>query len=288
MYTGADVMGTYSLPDWMTPILKATAQTPMDAIDWHYYPLDSSQSSATSSAVPTVAHALQESAPDWPPSGLDFASIIFPHLKSLKASYAPQAELWVDEFAEDSGVANGSGISDRVVGALWAADALGRFAEQGADAVFRFIFKAGAEHKYSLIDENDQPRPEYYTYWLYAQHFGDHVIKAVSDAPAKVAVHASTLQADGTLRVVLVNKTTTAQRAHVVLGDYAAKQAHRYQLIGQEATGTTVSLNNTTLTMANIGQGGQAIAAEGTADACSSTVLALPPLSVTLMIYANK
>lgn len=286
VYTGADVMGTYNLPDWMTPIVQATAAAPMDAIDWHYYPLDSSQTSTTSSAVPSVAHALQEDASDWPPAGLDFASIIFPHLKTLKKTYAPNAELWVDEFAEDSGVSNGSGISDRVVGALWAADALGRFAEQGADAVFRFIFKAGAEHKYSLIDENYLPRPEYYTYWLYAQQFGDHMVQATSDAQSVVAAHASTKAADGTLRVILVNKTTTAQKAHVTLGDYVPKQVHRYQLIGQQATDTSILLNNSTLTSSNVIRGADAIASVATTDACASTVMSLPALSVTLLIYS--
>jgi hypothetical protein len=286
LYTGADILGTLGSPDWLTPILQQTAQNPMDAIAWHYYPMDSSQSLASSSAVPTVAHILQESAPDWPPAGLDFASLIFPILNKLRNTYAPKAQLWVDEFAEDSGVANGGNISDRVVGALWAADALGRFAEQGADAVFRFIYKAGTEHKYSLIDENNVPRPEYYSYWLYAQHFGDHMVKAQTDVPDKVATHASILAADNTLHVVLVNKSSTVQRTQLTLADYAPKQAHRYQLMGQKALATTITLNDQTFTPDAMSRGAQAIASVPTTDACADTVLTLPPMSVTFMIYS--
>ena len=280
------MLGFSGFTDWVTPILQQTAQAPMDASAWHYYPLDSSQTSSASSATATVAHLLQESASDWPPAGLDFASIVFPPLKATRTSLAPKAELWVDEFAEDSGKTNGSGTGNVVAGALWAADAVGRFAEQGADALFHFMFKGDAEHFYTLLDANYQPRPEYYTYWLYAQQFGDHLVQAQTDAAASVAVHASTLAADNTLRVMLVNKGTTSARTHLTLADYAPRQVHRYQLVGNSLTDTAMALNGQTLTMANINQGAAAIAGVATADACANNVLALPPLSVTLLVFS--
>lgn len=287
LMSGATVMGGYSPAhaDWLTPIVEQTRDAPMDAIAWHHYPLDSSQTSTTSSAVLSAAHALQEHAPDWPPSGMDFPSMIFPRLRALKASLAPKAELWVDECAEDSGVAHGAGVSDRLVGALWTADLLGRMAEEGADAVFRYTFKGGSEHKFSLIDELDRPLPAYYSYWLYAQHFGDLVVQAASDDSAHVAVHASLRTQDNSLRVVLINKTTVSQRVHVALRGFVPMRSRGFELTGVSGDSSDVRLNQINLSLANIASGDRAIAPKDNADACPATVLTLPPLSVTLRVY---
>lgn len=286
LVTGARVLGVAGQPNWLAPILDGTKSAPMDAIAWHYYPKDSSQTLATSSAAPSPNNLLLETASDWPPAGLDFASQAFPLIHQTKAALAPKAEVWVDEFAEDSGKANGVGLADRAVGALWVSDALGRFAEQGADAVFRFIFKTGAEHGYALLDPNNVPRPDYYAMWLYANTFGDALVAAKSDAQSAVAVHAATRKSDGSLRVMLVNKTNVAKRVTVNLTDFAPKASGRYQLTANAYLDTSMQLNSQSLTPANIGQGEAAVVMTATPDACQTTVLTLPPVSVTVMAYA--
>jgi hypothetical protein len=286
LVTGARVLGIAGQPNWMAPILAGTKAAPMDAIAWHYYPKDSSQTLAASSATPSPEHLLLETASDWPPAGLDFASQIFPKLQQVRNQLAPKAELWVDEFAEDSGKANGTGLADRAVGALWTADALGRFAEQGADAVFRFIFKTGEDHGYALLDPNNVLRPDYYAMWLYANAFGDQLVSATSSAQANVAAHAALRQGDGSLRVMLVNKTTSPQKVAVSLPDFAASASGRYQLLAKAYLDTSMSLNGSALTAASVANGEAAVAIEGTADACAQTVLTLPPVSVTVMAYA--
>ena len=286
LVTGARVIGTAGQPNWLAPILAQTQSTPMDAIDWHYYPKDSSQQLTTSSAYPTPANLLLETAPDWPPAGLDFASIAFPLIKQARSAMAPNAELWVDEFAEDSGQANGVGLADRAVGALWVADALGRFAEQGADSVFRFIFKTSPDHGYDLVDPNFVLRPDYYAYWLYANTFGDSLISATSSAQDQVAVHAATRTSDGSLRVMLVNKSTVAKTVSTTLAGFTPKASGRYQLVASAYLDAAMTLNGTSLTAASVVNGEAAVAIAGTADACPSTVLTLPPVSVTVMAYA--
>ena len=287
LMTGADIMGTNGSTDWLSPILSGTASSPMDAIVWHYYPMDSSQTAATSSAYPSTAHLLQEDANDWAPAGLDFASQVFPVIEKEKAQYAPNAQVWVDEFAEDSGKLNGQGTGNVVAGALWASDALGRFAEYGADATFHFIFKGEEQHYYTMIDSNNIPRPEYYTYWMYAQQFGDQVVDASSDQIASVSAHAAMRSADGSLRVILTNKLTTAQNARVTLADYKPVSAASFTLEGASYDATTATLNGQTFSMTNIVNGASAIAPQA-AQACSDNVVKLPPYSVTLLVFNPK
>lgn len=281
--TGADILGVGGSTDWMTPILKG-AGSKMDAVAWHYYPMDSSQQNPNSSASSTPAHLLQESSVDWAPAGLDFAGQVMPVLQKMRDDYAPGAQVWIDEFAEDSGKLNGGGVSDRVVGALWAADALGRYAESGVNAVFKFIFKGESQHLYTLVDTDNNPRPEYYTYWLYAQHFGDHMVHAASDHMESVAVHAAVRAQDGSLRVMLVNKTAQAASVHLDLGDYAARSAGTYVLQGDSAGATSATVNGQTLTQDKVVKGQAAIAPQAAA-ACGANTVTLPASSVTLVVY---
>ena len=283
LMTGTDILAAGGNRDWMTPILQG-AGSKMDAVAWHYYPLDSSQTQDSSSAKSTPAHLLQETAPDWPPAGMDFASSVMPALSQMRDRYAPNAQLWIDEFAEDSGKLNGGGVSDRMVGALWAADALGRYAENGANALFKFIFKGAEEHLYTLVDTQNNPRPEYYTYWLYAQHFGDHLVATQSDHMDMVAAHAALRGSDGSLRVLLVNKTQQEQVTHLSLTDFAPRRAAAYVLQGTAYDATAATVNGQTLTQDNVVLGQSAIAPQSAA-ACANNAFKLPPYSVTLLIY---
>ncbi len=284
--TGEDILGEHDSTDWLTPILEAAGSN-MNAVSWHYYPLYSSTSTSnTSSSTLSIEHLLQEDATDWPPAGLDFGDSIMPHLRSVIAQYAPGAQIWIDEFAEDPGYLAGAGLSDRFVGAIWAADALGRYAEYGVDQIYKFIFRANPEHKYTLLDENEAPRPEYYTYWLYAQHFGTEMVKASSDQSWAVASHAAINPTDGSLRVILVNKQSTPQATRVTLSDFAPSSATQYLLQSSSIDSTQATLNGATLTTSNIGQGPNAIAATH-AEACKDNIITVPAYSVMLVTF-NK
>ena len=286
LLSGEDILGEHDAVDWLTPIMQATGSN-MNAVSWHYYPLYSSKSANNmSSSTVSTAHLLQENATDWPPAGLDFDDSVMPHLRKIIAQYSPGAQVWIDEFAEDPGYLNGAGVSDRFVGALWAADALGRYAEYGIDQIYKFIFRANPEHKYTLIDENEVPRPEYYTYWLYAQHFGTEMVKASSDQIAAVASHAALNPTDGSLRVVLVNKRSTPQATRVTLADFTPSSATQYLLQSDSVDSTQATLNQKTLTTSNIGQGADAIAATP-AQACKDNIITVPPYSVMLVTF-NK
>ena len=137
-------------------------------------------------------------------------------------------------------------------------DLLGRYAEQGTDVNFRFLFKGKPEHYYALVDVNNQPRPEYLTYWLYAQLMGDTYVtveQGATDDISQVAAHAAVRSKDGGLGVVLVNKTTSSQAVSVTLRDFTPYTATQYTLQGESYDGTSVTLNGQAVTSAQLAAG---------------------------------
>ena len=186
---------------------------------------------------------------------------------------------------KDSGQLNASGLGDKVVGALWAADDLGRMAESGADKVMHFIFKGEAEHKYTLIDENNNLRPEYYVHWLYAQQFGDQMVSSSTDDDANVSVHAATRASDGTLHVLLVNKNASSAVVSVKIDNFTAKSSIQYSLVGTAYDADSMSLNGQSLDSNTVTQGASAISSlPGPGNSCLQQGVNLPGLSVTMLV----
>ncbi len=280
MLTGAHVGGMHGKVDWMTPILERAGDR-LNAISWHYYPLDTGQTNPSSSAIFTVEHLFQETAPDWRPASIAFADEIMPLLAKMSADHTNGAQTWVTEFAEDPGPGAGTGISDALAGALWTADALGRYAEYGPGAVLRWVFKSVAGHGYTLIDTNDQPRPNYGMYWLFAQHVGKRFVDATSSDRTVVATHAA-LRDDHALTVILVNKTTAAKRVHVDLTGFDVCSAEHMTLDGDDYASTTFRINDRPLTVENLAP--NAIAPIPAAEAELFDV-DMPPTSVRVMAY---
>lgn len=278
LLTGAHVLGLNDSTNWMSPFLTQAGRT-VSGISWHHYQLDSGQWDTRSSAYFSIDHLFQETAPDWNPASIDFADQVMPPLHAMRDQYAPGATVWITEFAEDPAEAGGTGISDRFAGALWSADVLGRFASWGPGAIVKWIFKDSVS--LSLVNNSNQPRPEYYTYWLYARHFGDRMVEAVSNAKTAVNAHAA-WRSDGSLTLVLVNKTTSARNVQLSLTGINPASATRYIIQGQSLTGTAVSINGQTLTPTNVDT--DSIAPETVPSSQLLTVPA-PALSIQLIIY---
>lgn len=293
--------------NWSAPMMDIIKDG-MDAFSFHYYPLNAAGDGCTSSACyctpdrkstcmgGSIAKLLQETAVDWPPARLSYADAIIPYLRSFLGKYRAGMQVWITEFAEDPGVDASRWLGDRNVGAIWAADAVGRFADQGTEMLGKFIYKASGDHSYTLLgnDAGESLRPEYYSYWLYAQQFGDKMVAADASAIDQVAAHAAVRSSDGSLRLMLVNKTNKAQAVRVKLADFAPRSAGDYALVftadgspdGDILKGTGVSLNSASLTDANIGMGASAIAAAH-AEHCTDNILQLKPYEVHLLIFAK-
>lgn len=279
LLTGAHVGGMQGTRDWMTPILSRVGSR-IDGISWHYYPLDSGQPSPTSGATMTLEHLFQETAGDWRPAGLSFADEVMPALASLRSTYAPHAEVWITELGEDPGPAAGLGLSDTLAAGLWIGDVLGRYASYGPGAVFRWIFKSGPEHGYSLLDPNDNPKPAYGAYWLYAAHFGDRFVDSESSALTEVAVHAA-LRSDGAVTVALVNKSMESRKVHVALEGACVLSASQLTLSGPSLSGGRFDVNGQPLTAETASSGiePQWLSSNALFDT------EMPPASMRVLVY---
>ena len=288
--------------NWATPIMNIVKDG-MDGFAWHYYPMYASTNATCDQAAcyctperigcTSTGFLLQEDGKDWPPAGLNYADSIMPYLRQFLAKYKQGMSVWIDEFAEDPGPDAAKWLGDKNVGGLWAADALGRFANHGTEVICKFIFKASGKHYYTLLDNDagESLHPAYYSYWLYAQHFGDKMVDVQANHPADVIAHAALRSDDGSLRVMIINKSTKAQSVRVTLPDYKPTKAGQFSLLflpdqdGQSAfTGAKVTLNGATLTDANIGKGAAAISAMR-AEACADNVVQVAPTSVTLLVF---
>ena len=290
---GQDMFGFgASYPEWLTPIMQRLGPQ-IDAISWHYYAKYSGQTDTRSSIFvdPTRPEGLlQENAEDWPTGGMNYVDQMYPKLRQVRDQYNPKAQLWVDEFAEDPGTKyNGQYLADRAVGALWAADLLGRFAEQGSDAVFRFLFKGKADHYYALVDVNNEPRPEYGAYWLYAQVMGESWGWVEHGDPSDVsqlAAHAAARASDGALGVVLVNKTTRPLKVALTLKDFVPYTVQRYTLAGTSYADTSMSINGQTLSQSQVIAGLATLPAQA-ASPCPKSLVELPAFSAVFLSFGG-
>jgi hypothetical protein len=283
LLTGAHVGGFNGKLDWMGPIMTRAGGR-INGISWHYYPLDSAQANPLSSATLTIPHLFQETAEDWRPAGLGFVDEIMPRLSALRTAHAPGAGVWITEIAEDPGPTAGASVSDTVAAAIWVADVLGRYAEHGPAAVLRWLYKGDAVHVYGLLDPNDQPRPTYGAYWLYARHLGQRFVSAETSALTAVSAHAA-IRADGSLTVVLANKTETPKRVHLALDSFGACSANELTLTGGTPglTSTSFRINDQQLTTSNaVGK-----IAPRAMEPSSLFDIELPPASVRLIAYGR-
>ncbi len=279
LLTGAHVGGINGTRDWMGPILTRVGSR-FVGLSWHYYPLDSGQSSPTSSAVISFPHMFQETAADWPPAAMGFTNTIMPSLHALRDAHAPGAKVWITEIAEDPGPLAGQGISETLAAALWTADIYGRYAEYGPGAVLRWIYKTVAEHTYGILTSANEPRSTYGAIWMYARHFGDRFVKTETTALTEVAAHAA-VRGDNALTVMLVNKTNAPKKVRVTPTRICpVTGATQLTLTGTELGTTSFTINGQALTSANVAGGIAPAPVTG-----SLWDVELPPLSARVVVY---
>jgi hypothetical protein len=116
-------------------------------------------------------------------------------------------------LAECNTVSNGgrAGVSDTFVSALWAADFLFAVAEHGADGVnFHCNLKPGSYSPISTVKGGTSytVHPLYYAMLLFHDAGQGRLLRTQATSAANIVAHA-TLDADGHMRVVLVNKDLT-------------------------------------------------------------------------------
>ena len=139
-------------------------QTPLDIVDWHYYPFQSQR-------APVRTRTATRSSMLKPRALNDFAKYSR-ELRAWRDEYFPTAELWTGE----TGSAQCGGqpkLSDRFISCFWWADQLGQGALEGQKVMIRQSLVGG---EYGLIDRlTHKPRPDYWLSWLWKSLMGTRV-----------------------------------------------------------------------------------------------------------------
>lgn len=283
--TGADVMGIHGRRDWIAPFLEENGES-VNAISWHLYPLDSEQKSVASPAHPTPERLLQWWTPDWQPASVQFMDVATRKLAQDRDRFAPEAEIWVTEIGPDSGAPGARDVTPAQVAAVWFADALGRFAAAGADAVFQFAFDHYDEDdELSLVDRlsSYDPLPPWYAYWLHAETWGARTLRTESPDDGNVSVHAS-LRADGKLAVMIVNKRFEASSVALAVEGFRASGAATWTLAADAPTSLDATINGERFTAREIEAG--ASLPDATTRSLSEA-WSVPPTSVTFVVLSR-
>jgi len=218
---------------WMSSFLKANGDL-VDIVSIHRYPLPKDIN------APITVDDLRAGGKEW--------DQIIPALRTLiKTQTGKDLPVAVTEINSSWVANNGTDWSmDSHMNAIWFADVLGRLIEQKVLMVDQFAIAT----QYGIVG-GLAINPIYYDYLMYGQ-FGTKLVRSASDDPL-VSVYASK-RSDGTLAVMIVNLSATAQTKPITILGWAGISAEEWlfdKAHKAEKTGT-----------AQLGDGGVTLAAE--------------------------
>jgi hypothetical protein len=183
--------------DWLSPILESCGDL-FDVVAIHRYPFSSDRAAASLAAVDAAA----------------FKTTIASVRGAMQAKGYGGKPLAITEmnvaYNATSCVLDAS--PGTVGGAVWLADVLGT--SIGLDLWSSVVWNISDAEDWSLgligALPAHRPRPAYYAYALYADHFGPTVLPSVT-APPRVGAYASRNAADDATQVIAVNWNGAAQ-----------------------------------------------------------------------------
>lgn len=144
-------------------------KTPLDIVDWHFYPFQSLRSPVRTRTA-TLSAMLK-------PHALNDFKKYSSALRAWRDEYYPHAELWTGE----TGSAQCGGqpkLSDRFISCFWWADQLGLGALNDQKVMIRQSLIGG---DYGLVDRLTlKPRPDYWLSWLWKTLMGTQVFAVPS------------------------------------------------------------------------------------------------------------
>ncbi|MDO3381781.1 glycoside hydrolase [Gilvimarinus algae] len=201
---------------------------PIDIVNWHYYPFQSSRSPVRTRAA-TVRTLLN------PKSFADFGRYS-QTLSFWRDNYQPQAVLWTGE----TGSAQCGGqpaLSDRFISSFWWADQLGQGALHGHQVMVRQSLVGG---DYGLIDRLTlKPRPDYWLSWVWVRVMGTAVYRCYhSDKHLRVYCHRH--PDGGKITLMIVNLKPQGVRVHI--GE-AGRALERFSLTAKRLTSRKIYIN---------------------------------------------
>jgi hypothetical protein len=209
---------------WVSSFLKANGDL-VDIVSIHRYPLPKDV------GTPITVDDLRAGGKEW--------DQIIPALRALiKSQTGKDLPVAVTEINSSWAASTGTDWSlDSHMNAIWFADVLGRLIEQKVDMVDQFALST----QYGIVGGLGV-NPIYYDYLMYRQ-FGTELVRSASD-DSLVSVYASK-RSDGTLAVMIVNLSATAQTKPITILRWAGisaeewlfDKAHKAEKIGTASRG---------------------------------------------------
>jgi hypothetical protein len=151
----------------------------------------------------------------------------------------------------DQGTVDPAGKMSQAVNALYIADYIGQMAQAGVTIANQWNLvndTAGSGGDYGMLNSTtSDPLPQYYGLALW-QLFGDQMlpIAAGFDPQTTLSAYAG-VRADGTITLLVVNKSNTAQTASIDLDGSTVTYTAKADVVTAEAmTSTGVTYNNST------------------------------------------
>ena len=197
---GPDLAYKYNAgSDWLSPILRGCGDL-FDIIAVHRYPFSAAM--ATLPAARADVSSFRN-------------SVAFVRGSMQAAGYGDKplafTEMNVDYDALPS-VNVPAAVAGSLPSALWVADILGASQELALRTTALWAISDDDSRKFGLISAPPAhtPRPQYYTYQLFAQHSGPTLVEPMS-APDGVRVYPTRNAADDTTQAIVVNWQQSAQ-----------------------------------------------------------------------------
>ncbi len=177
--------------DWLTPILSGCGSL-FDVIAIHRYPFEAAQATRAAAQADVAA----------------FRNVVANVRGIMQATGYGQTPLALTEMnvAYDATGCVLDASPGTIGSALWLADSVGAAIQLGlwTTAVWNISDTDGWSLGLIGTPPGHEPRPSYYAYALFADHFGPNVLD-VTAAPAGVSAYASRNQAGDATEVILIN-----------------------------------------------------------------------------------
>lgn len=201
---------------------------PLDIVNWHYYPFQSSRSPVRTRGA-NVRTLLN------PKSFTDFAKYS-QTLTFWRDQYQPQAQLWTGE----TGSAQCGGqpkLSDRFISSFWWADQLAQGALLGHQVMVRQSLLGG---DYGLLDRLTlKPRPDYWVSWLWVRLMGNGVYRCYH-TDKHLRIYAQQHPDKKHITLMIINLKPRGVRIDVAIPGTAAE---RYTVTAKRLTSRKVAIN---------------------------------------------
>ncbi len=189
----------------------------LDYLDLHYYPQASGVTLNSAGGQATQDLRLRSTRSLWDSTYVDESWIndkirMIPRMHDWVNTYYPGTKLALTEY-------NFGGL-EHINGALTEADVLGIFGREGLDLATMWGPPTAAQ-------------PAAYAFRMYRNYngqgamFGETAVQASSDDQSKLSVYAAQ-RADGTLTIIVINKTTSDQISTLNLANFSAASAQVY------------------------------------------------------------